>query len=154
MKYLKKFNESSEYYTSQKFAVVDNDLASGVITYDNGGELHKAEEFTESEKLEIDDLMLSRLRAKRYEKQWSTKTLDYNYLQNFRYTLSKTQYEWYFLGCNDLINREWSYYKCDQYEGIIKLIDDLGINLEKNMEKNIKKRQPSDSLERLIRLTR
>jgi len=122
MKYLKKFNESSnEYYTSQKFSIVGDD----VILYDNDGTLikkYKLESFTEPEIVEIDNIILSRLNAKRFENPWAILSLSYNYLENYRYTLLKSEDEWYFIAIQNVKTHEWLYYKCDQYDGLLKLL--------------------------------
>ncbi len=129
-KYLKKFNESSEYYTNQKYAIV-YDVDSGFencYLYDRYGNFikkYKLEEFIESEREKIDNIMLSKFRARRYDNPWHSLPMDYNYLENFRYHLCKSEDEWYFLSVVDIKNNLWYYYKCDQFEGLIKLLDDL-----------------------------
>lgn len=125
MKYLKKFNESSnEYYNNQKFSIVQD----SVFVYDENGSLvrkYNLEEFTNSEVDELDELMLFRFKSKRYTNPWVPESLNYNYLENFRYILCKSEDEWYFLSIQNVRTHKWSYYRCDQYDGLIKLLNYL-----------------------------
>jgi hypothetical protein len=155
MKYLKKFNESSnEYYTPQKFAIVNSDDIGGdVLIYDENGTLikrYKLEPFTEAEKAEIDNIMLSKFKAKKYENPWVALSLNYNYykyfkntrddkeysvlnhVENYRFTICKSEDEWYFIGIENVYSYKWLYYKCDQYEGLLKFFEDYEIDFLSN----------------------
>ena len=122
---IEKFNESSnQYYNNQKFSIVRDT----VVLYDENGYLvnkYNLEQFTKSEVDEIDNIMLSRFRVGKYNNEWTPMSLNYNYLYNFRYFICKSEDEWYFLSVTNIQSHEWFYYRCDQYEGLIKLLNDL-----------------------------
>jgi hypothetical protein len=145
---IEKFNESSnQYYNNQKFAVVRD----SVVLYDENGHLvnkYNLDQFTKSEVDEIDSIMLSRFRAKRYYNQWTPMSINYNYLENFRYFICKSEDEWYFLSVTNIQSHEWFYYRCDQYEGLIKLLNDLP---ESEMSKDERDRIKAEEKAKKIR---
>ena len=143
MKHLLKFNESDSdsYYIEQRFGY-DHD-SSTIYTNDNGNiKYYKSILFTESEKEEIDKLMFVRLRSDkdtggdfRYNTGggkislllYKSERVGSNKVSRYTYRISKTEDEWYFMSIHDsgAANDPITFYKCDQWEGLVKLLNDL-----------------------------
>ena len=111
MRYIMKFNESSEYYTSIE-PLEYNDAELSMIP------------FSESDKKRISDFLYG------YEYGYykgDYLEIDRNVGIN-SYTIFKNEDEWFFV----ISERNWDQaIKCDQIEGLIKYLQDEGITPKK-----------------------
>lgn len=122
MKYLKKFNESSESYYEE---IYQDDP---IINSDTNDEI----EFTKNE---VDDI-ISLYDKKIFSinlKGWTEGSVVFDgsivheigIKDKFNtYAIYKYDDEWYILLTRYVNNNNWTYYKCDQFEGLLECLKD------------------------------
>lgn len=122
MKYLKKFNESSESYYEE---IYQDDP---IINSDTNDEI----EFTKNE---VDDIT-SLYDNKTFSitpRGWTERTVifDGSIVHEIRimdkfntYVIYKYDDEWYTLSTRYEFDNSWKYYKCDQFEGLLECLKD------------------------------
>jgi len=117
MKYLKKFNESSnEYYQTSEY----NEWIDVIY--------HKSVEF---EQKYVDEIK-SRLKTEYYRINQHSNFIEIVYDRWSNYEIGQAQDEWFYVRnevqrYNDPYNESYVYYKCDQFEGLLKFLKDYGL---------------------------
>ena len=86
-------------------------------------DIHKQVEFSDSERLLIDDFMNQIGYKYRYD-EYNPISLKYHKDFSTRYLFSKADDEWYFFSTSGDALEKGSY-KCDQFEGLMSCMDDL-----------------------------
>lgn len=118
MKYLKKFNESSEYYEE----IFTDDP---IISNDKDVEI----EFTKNEVDDIISLYDNRIFSINL-RGWKEGTVIFDgsavqeiQINNkfYTYIIYKYDDEWYTLSLR-FVNNDWTHYKCDQFEGLLECL--------------------------------
>ena len=117
MKYLRKFNESSnEYYQKAEY----NEWIDAIYS--------KSVEF---EQKYVDEIQ-KRLKTEYYRINQHSNFIEIFYDRWSNYEIGQAQDEWFYVrkevqDYNDLYNQSYVYYKCDQFEGLLKFLKNYGL---------------------------